>query len=157
MNYIYISPGFPQCGTHFCKCMSELQVNVLGIGDMPYDSLNDTLKNALSEYYYVSSLEDYDQVYRAIAFFIHKYGRVDWIESMNEYWLPTDARLRTDYNVQHGPRADQIQRLIRKSEMKKVFWEAGIPTARQHCVTDLASGKAFAAETGYPLTAKPDV
>lgn len=157
MNYLYISPGFPQCGTHFCKCMSELQVNVLGIGDMPYDSLNDTLKNALSEYYYVSSLEDYNQVYRAVAFFIHKYGRVDWIESMNEYWLPTDARLRTDFNVQHGPRADQIQRLIRKSEMKKVFWEAGIPTARQHRVTDLASGKAFAAETGYPLIAKPDV
>jgi hypothetical protein len=41
--------------------------------------------------------------------------------------------------------------------MKKVFVDAGIPTARQHFVTDLESGKAFAAETGYPLIAKPDI
>ena len=157
MNYIYISPGFPQCGTHFCKSLAEMGVNVLGIGDIPYDTLNESLKDALTEYYYVSSLEDYDQAYRAVAFFIHKYGRPDWIESQNEYWLPTDARLRTDFNIQTGTRAEGIERLVRKSEMKKVFVDAGIPTARQHIVTDLAGGKAFAAKTGYPLIAKPDI
>jgi hypothetical protein len=157
MNYVYISPGFPQCGTHFCKCLADLQVRVLGIGDMPYDALNDTLKNSLTEYYYVSSLEDYDQVYRGAAFFIHKYGRLDWIESMNEHWLPTDARLRSDFNVQRGPNTESIQRLIRKSEMKKVFEDTGIPTARQHIVTNLASGKEFASRIGYPLIAKPDI
>ena len=30
------------------------------------------------------------------------YGRIDWIESNNEYWLEQDARLRTDFNVTTG-------------------------------------------------------
>ena len=62
-------------------------MNVLGIGDQPYDELPLELKSALREYYRVWSLEDYDQVYRAVAFFAYKYGRIDWIESNNEYWL----------------------------------------------------------------------
>ena len=37
-----------------------------------------------------------DEVYRAVAFFAFKYGRIDWLESNNEYWLERDAALRTD-------------------------------------------------------------
>ena len=157
MNYVFISPAYPVTCTHFCERLSDLGVNVLGIGDVSYDDLNERLKSSLTEYYRVDSLEDYDQVYRAAAFFIHKYGRIDWLESMNEYWLPTDAGLRTDFNIAVGTRRDGIGRLIKKSEMKKVFMDAGIPTARQHVVGDLASGKAFAAQVGYPVIVKPDV
>ena len=53
------------------------------------------LREALTEYYRVDSLEDYDEVYRAVAYFASRYGRIDWIESNNEYWLEQDARLRT--------------------------------------------------------------
>ena len=35
--------------------------------------------------------------------------------------------------------------------------EAGIPTARQHIVSDLDSARAFIAETGYPVIVKPDI
>ncbi|MGX8704626.1 MAG: ATP-grasp domain-containing protein, partial [bacterium] len=35
--------------------------------------------------------------------------------------------------------------------------EAGIPTARQHIVTDFAAGKAFAGTVGYPVIVKPDI
>ena len=73
MNYVFISPAYPVTCTHFCSQLSRLGVTVLGIGDVPYDDLNGQLKNALTEYYYVDSLEDYDQVYRAVAFFIHNY------------------------------------------------------------------------------------
>ena len=139
MNFVFISPAYPVTCTYFCNSLKGHGVNVLGIGDVPYDSLNDQLKSSLTEYYYVSSLEDYDQVYRAGAFFIHKYGRIDWLESLNEYWLPTDARLRTDFN------------------MKRVFVEADIPTARQHIVSDLAAANAFIKEVGYPVIVKPDI
>ena len=40
-----------------------------------------------------------------MAFFIHKYGRIDWLESNNEYWLEQDAALRTDFNVFTGLRS----------------------------------------------------
>ena len=157
MNYVIISPAYPLSITFFCDRLSQLGVNVLAIGDVPFDSLNDQLKKALTEYYYVNTLEDYDQVYRAAAFYIHKYGRIDWLESMNEYWLPVDARLRTDFNISVGTRDNEIGDLIRKSGMKRVFFEAGIPTARQHIVSDLESGKAFAEEVGYPVIVKPDI
>ena len=157
MNYIFISPAYPVTCTQFCDRLSRLGVNVLGIGDVPFDSLNDQLKSALKEYYYVQSLEDYEQVYHAVAYFVYNYGRADWLDSLNEYWLPTDARLRSDFNIRTGTREDGIDVLIRKSEMKKVFLDAGIPTARQHIVSDLASGKAFAALVGYPVIVKPDI
>ena len=34
-----------------------------------------------------------------MAFLIYKHGRIDWLESNNEYWLERDARLRTDFNI----------------------------------------------------------
>ena len=157
MNYVFISPAYPVTCTHFCDRLNMYGITVLGIGDVPYDDLNGQLKNALTEYYYVDSLEDYDQVYRAVAFFIHKYGRIDWLESMNEYWLRTDARLRTDFNIATGTRIDRIEEYIKKSEMKDTFIKAGIPTARQHIVSDYESGRAFAAKAGYPVIVKPDI
>jgi len=157
MNYVFISPAYPVTCTLFCERLHEMGVNVLGIGDVPYDDLNEGLKGALMEYYYVDSLEDYDRVYRAVAFYIHKYGRIDWLESLNEYWLPADARLRTDFNIAVGTREHDIWTLVKKSGMKKVFLDAGIPTARQHIVTDLKAGKAFVEEVGYPVIVKPDI
>lgn len=36
-------------------------------------------------------MENYDQMMRAVAYFTFKYGRIDWLESNNEYWLTQDA------------------------------------------------------------------
>ncbi len=157
MNYVFISPAYPISCTLFIDRLNSLGVNVLGIGDVPYDELNDHLKNALTEYYYVSTLRDYDQIYRAVGFYIHKYGRIDWLESLNEYWLPVDARLRTDFNIATGTRDNEIRDFISKSGMKRIFLEAGIPTARQHIVTNIEVGKTFAAQVGYPVIVKPDI
>ena len=157
MNYIFISPHFPHTYWQFCDRLHRNGINVLGIGDAPYESLEEPLKAALTEYYRVNSLEDYDQVYRATAFFAFKYGKIDWIESMNEYWLEQDARLRTDFNVTTGIQSDRISFIKEKSLMKKLYLEAGIPTARQHVVTDREGGRAFLKEVGYPVIVKPDV
>ena len=157
MNFIFISPHFPHTYWQFCDRLKRNGLNVLGIGDAPYDSLEDPLKAALTEYYRVDSLEDYDQVYRAVAFFAFRYGKIDWIESMNEYWLEQDARLRTDFNVATGIRSDRIGFIKEKSLMKQLYLEAGIPTARQHRVSAREAGKAFIREVGYPVIVKPDV
>ena len=110
MNFIFISPHFPHTYWEFCDRLRKNGVNTLGIADAPYDSLSQELKNSLTEYYKVDNLEDYDQVYRAVAYFAFKYGKVDWIESNNEYWLEQDARLRTDFHVTTGIQADEIRR-----------------------------------------------
>ncbi len=157
MNFVFISPNFPVACELFCDRLHGRGVNVLGIGDAPYDMLSDRLKGALMEYYRVESLEDYDSVYRAVAFFIHKHGRIDQLESLNEYWLPLEARLRADFNIAVGTRPDGIGRMVDKSQMKQVFLDAGIPTARQHVVGARKAGRAFADEVGYPVIVKPGV
>ena len=143
MNFVFVSPHFPHTYWQFCDRLRRNGINVLGIGDAPYDSMESPLKVALTEYYRVDSLEDYDQVYRAVAFFSWKYGKIDWIESMNEYWLEQDARLRTDFNITTGIRSDRISFIKEKRLMKQLYLEAGIPTARQHVVSDREAGKAF--------------
>ena len=157
MNFVFISPHFPHTYWQFCDRLRRNGVNVLGIGDAPYDALEAALKGSLTEYYKVNSLEDYDQVYRAVAFFAFKYGKIDWIESMNEYWLEQDARLRTDFNVTTGIRSDRISFIKEKSLMKQLYLKAKIPTARQHVVSTREAGEAFLAEVGYPVIVKPDV
>ena len=85
MNFIFISPNFPRTYWQFCDRLRQNGVNVLGIGDASYDGLEPELKSSLTEYYKVDSLEDYDHVLRAVGFFVFKYGKIDWIESLNEY------------------------------------------------------------------------
>ena len=87
MNFVFISPHFPHTYWQFCQWLYQNGVKVLGIADAPYDSLQRELKKSLTEYYRVNSLENYDEVYRAVAYFAFRYGRIDWIESNNEYWL----------------------------------------------------------------------
>ncbi len=157
MNFVFISPNFPHTYWQFCDRLKKNGINVLGIGDSPYDGLEVPLKAALTEYYKVDSLEDYDQVYRAVAYFAFRYGKIDWIESMNEYWLEQDARLRDDFNVTTGIRSDRIGFIKEKSLMKGIYLDAGIPTARQHVVSTREAGRAFIEKVGYPVIVKPDV
>ena len=157
MNFIFISPHFPHTYWQFCDRLRQNGINVLGVGDAPYDSLEAPLKAALTEYYRADSLEDYDQVYRAVAYFAFRYGKVDWIESMNEYWLEQDARLRTDFNVTTGLKTDRIASIKNKSEMKKYYALGGIPTARQHVVSTREAGREFVRTVGWPVIVKPDV
>ena len=158
MNFIFISPNFPENYWNFCAALKRNGVTVFGIGDAPYDNLDNRLKESLTEYYRVNNMEEYDQVYRAVAHFASKYGRIDWIESNNEYWLEQDARLRTDFNVNTGIKTDKIDSIKEKSEMKKYYAAGGIRTARQIKATDgLDNILKFAYEAGYPLFAKPDV
>ncbi len=155
-NFIFLSPNFPTNYWQFCRELRRNGLNVLGIGDQPYDELSPQLKDSLSEYYKVTSLENYDEVYRAVAFFIFRYGRIDWLESNNEYWLERDARLRTDFHIESGFQSGDMSRIKYKSHMKEYYQKAGIPVARYHMVDDFDGCRAFIGEVGYPVVVKPD-
>ena len=154
-NVVFISPNFPTNYWHFCEELKNDGVNVLGIGDQAYHELTWEQQNSMTEYYKVSSLEDYDEVYRAVAFFAFKYGRIDFLESNNEYWLDQNAHLRTDFNIP-GFKVEDLQRIRYKSGMKEYYRRAGVPTARWHLVDDLDGCRAFIEEVGYPVIVKPD-
>ena len=154
-NFIFISPHFPVNYRNFCIKLHENGVNVLGIGDAPYDSLDYMLQGALTEYYRVNNMENYDEMYRAVAFFCFKYGKIDGLESNNEYWLEQDARLCNVFNIP-GLKPETLSSIKSKSGMKKYYAQAGVPSARYHLVTDLAQSLTFIDKVGYPVIAKPD-
>ena len=43
MNFVFISPNFPHTYWNFCDRLKKNGVNVLGIGDAPYDELEEPL------------------------------------------------------------------------------------------------------------------
>ena len=158
MNFIFISPNFPHTYWQFCDRLRRNGINVLGIGDAPYDTLEEPLKEALTEYYKVDNMEDYDQMYRAVAYLAFRHGKIDWLESNTEYWLEQDARLRADFNITTGVQPDELAMWKSKSAMKPFYKQAGIPTARNHKVTDIKAAREFLDEIGgFPVIVKPDI
>jgi biotin carboxylase len=156
MNFVYLSPHFPPNYHLFCVRLREEGVNVLGLADASFESLRPELRKALSEYYRVDDMHSYDLLVRALGHFTHRHGKIDRIDSHNEYWLETEARLRTDFNI-WGIREDRIARIKRKSAMKEVYRSAGVRVARGAVVRTLEEARRLVAETGYPVVAKPDV
>ena len=155
-NFIFISPNFPLTYWRFCRELKNNGLRVLGIGDCPYNELTQEQRDSMHEYYKVSSLENYDEVFRAVAFFTFKYGKIDWLESNNEYWLERDAKLRTEFHITSGFQEEDMVRTRYKSGMKAFYAKAGIPTARYHLVKDFEPAKEFANKVGYPVVVKPD-
>jgi hypothetical protein len=156
VNVVFLSPHFPPNFQRFCMGLRAAGANALGIADEPCDKLRPELRAALSEYHQVSDMRRYDDLLRGLGYFTHKHGKIDRLDSMNEYWLETEARLREDFNI-WGLRPADMPRIKRKSEMKRVFELAGIPAARGRVCPDAAATRAFVDEVGYPVVAKPDV
>lgn len=154
-NFILISPNFPANFLPFAARLKDEGIQTLGIADTPYDQLDDSLKASLTEYYQVNTLEDYDQVYRAVAYFAHKYGKIDRIESHNEHWLALDAKLRSDFNVP-GYQYSDIPTIRQKSKMKEVFRSIGLPVADGRVFKDPDDARQLAKKLGYPVIIKPN-
>lgn len=155
MNFVYISPHFPPNYYQFCLHLHNLGVNVLGLADEPYELLRPELRQVLSEYYRVNDMHNYDELVRALGYFTHRYGKLDRIDSQNEYWLETEAQLRSDFNM-FGLKREDMPPIKRKSIMKQMFIKAGIPVAQGKVVHTLAQAKRLVQDTGYPVVAKPD-
>jgi hypothetical protein len=131
MNVVFLSPHFPPHYFRFCLNLKAAGANVLGVGDEPYENLSQDVRTALTEYYQVDDMHNYDALVRACGYFTHRWGKIDRLDSLNEYWLSTEARLRDDFNI-FGVRGSEIDFIRRKSCMKAKFRKAGVPVARGH-------------------------
>jgi hypothetical protein len=156
MNFVYLSPHFPPNYYQFCVNLRQVGVNVLGLADEPYEKLHPALKSALTEYYWIPDMHNGDAMLRAVGYLTYKHGKIDRLDSLNEYWLETEAQLRTDFNIP-GLKVEDMPRIKRKSVMKQVFKQAGVPVARGRVVHTLNEAKRLIREIGYPVVAKPDI
>ena len=156
MNFIFVSPNFPKIYSHFVKALHDRGVTVLGIGDERYENLNDELKANLTEYCYVSNLANLDWMKNAVSYLKDKYGDIDYIESNNEFWLESDAKLREFINAKNGVRPLELENWKYKSKMKAFFEKAGAKVARYILVSSIDKSLEFVKKVGYPVFAKPD-
>jgi hypothetical protein len=156
MNFVFLSPHYPPNYINFSIQLKRMGGNVLGLADAPYEFLPNELRWALTEYYRVDSLSNYDQLVRALGYFTYRHGKIDRLDSLNEFWLETEAALRTDFNIP-GIKNVDIMKIKRKSEMKHIFKKAGVPVAAGIKPKHTEDAFEFSREVGYPLVAKPDI
>ncbi|MFQ8583845.1 MAG: ATP-grasp domain-containing protein, partial [Holdemania massiliensis] len=156
INFVLISPHFPSNYWLFARALKNRGVRVLGIVDTPQSSLPSSLREVLDDVYCVYSMTDRDQMIRACGYFTWKYGKLDWIESNNEYWLNLDAELRKLFHVTTGMFPAQLNVCQHKSLMKAKYAEAGVPTARWLISEDPEAIRQFAQQVHYSMVAKPD-
>ena len=156
MNFVFISPNYPEHYWMFCRGLKKYGATVLAIVDQPYDSLSNDLKANVDECYVVDNFYDYEAILKACGYFTFKYGKIDWIESNNEAWMQLDARLRDDFHVTTGFDFKTITEYQSKAAMKKYYAKAGLKTARYALVHSLQDAIDFVDEVGYPVVLKPD-
>ncbi|MCP4179034.1 MAG: ATP-grasp domain-containing protein [bacterium] len=154
-NIVYLSPHFPTNFKTFSISLKNAGARVLGIGDEPHYKLHAQLKEAMTEYYKVSDMHNYDELIKAVAYFTYKYGKIHRLDSHSEYWLDTEAKLRDDFNI-YGLREKDMKQIRCKSEMKKVYKKLGLRVAQGKVVYNIDEARKFIKKVGYPIVAKPD-
>jgi hypothetical protein len=155
MNVVFISPHYPPSYRHFCAALKARGAKVLGIGDVHWDALGE-VRSSLDDYVHVPHMEQGDALWRAMGLLIHRHGRVDHLDSLNEHWLALEAQLREDFNIV-GLRPNELVPMRAKSSMAEVFSRAGIEGPKTLRVEDAASVRAFVKKVGLPVIFKPDV
>ncbi|MBF0502353.1 MAG: hypothetical protein HQM09_19595 [Candidatus Riflebacteria bacterium] len=164
-TYLLLSPHYPPRLFPFATALRNHGFVVVGIGDAQPHELKNELRENLAEYlplpldcYSGKGVFDeyrYDVIYRAVARLVAQHGRLDGIESFNEYWLPLESRLREDFNVP-GPRPAELEGMIRKSRMKLTFASVGVPVVPGKIVQDYRELLNFLA-TEKTIIVKPDI
>lgn len=160
MNFVFISPNYPVRYFKWVEALRARGMNVLGVGDSPYYDLHPRLVSALTEYYYVWDMSNQDLMNEALAYFERKYGKIDYIESNNEWWLEEDARLRERFGVTTGFLPKDMAHIKAKSAMKEFFQKGGAKTMRYLVVggpEDKEKAAKFVQEVGFPIFAKPNI
>lgn len=89
----------------FTKRLKERGENVLIVGTMSYDYMNDNYSDCFHEYWQIDNLNDYETLYKIVAYIIYKYGRIDYIQGENYHIVEC---LMTDFNLSNILNKKQI-------------------------------------------------
>ncbi|NOQ20117.1 MAG: ATP-grasp domain-containing protein [Desulfobacterales bacterium] len=160
MDFLYISPEFPPNYARFIEQLHSLGVRVWGLGEADFYFMPESLRSALT-WYVRADLNNVDAVHHALDELLrHKAacgyaGNFDLVESHNEQWLTLEGIINEKYGID-GIKKQDLPRLKKKSIMKQIFKDLGLPVARGERIADIKTAMDLAAELGYPLILKPD-
>ena len=160
MDLLYISPEFPPNYAHFIEHLHSLDVRVWGLGESEFYFMPANLRSALC-WYVRADLNNADAVQHALdELLVQKKnsgqgGNFNLVESHNEQWMTLEGMINEKYNIE-GIKKQDLPRLKKKSIMKQLFENCGLPVARGELITDINRSLELADTLGYPLILKPD-
>ena len=160
MDFLYISPEFPPNYAHFIEHLHSLGVRVWGLGEADLYFMPESLRSALT-WYVRADLNNVDAVQHALDGLLRQKkafgyaGNFDLVESHNEQWLTLEAIINEKYGID-GIKKQDLPRLKKKSRMKQLFKDLGLPVARGERIADIKQAMVLADTLGYPLILKPD-
>jgi len=155
-NMIALSPHFPENFAPFWARLKAAGVQVLGLADVAWEALNPELQAVLEAYWRVENMHDIEQLTQACWELQQRHGRIQWLESHNEYWLETEAELRRRLDIA-GPHPEHMIARKRKSGMQALYQQAGVPVAPGVLASSWTVCQNLIAEVGFPVVAKPDI
>ncbi len=153
MHIIFIEPAFPNNQRHFVRGLASIGANVYGVGERPYDWLDDEVKGWLKGYQQIKSVTDEGALEWAVRQAQNNVW-IDRLESTVEAHTMAAAHVRERTGIPGiSSRTGYLCR--DKVAMKEVLRKAGVPTAASGGVSSLAEAQEFAKAVGYPVILKP--
>jgi hypothetical protein len=97
MNVLFIEPAFPANQREFVRALASIGAHVLGIGERPYDWIDDEAKGWLGGYQQIASVTDEGGLEWAVR---EAQSRM-WINRLEDH-LTSDHLLRRIDRSTHG-------------------------------------------------------
>jgi ATP-grasp domain len=160
MEFLYLSPEFPPNYANFVLKLDEMNVNVWGIGEADFYFMPEKLRSAL-KWYVKANLSSVAEVENALKQLLNIKASLgtspnfDLVESHNEQWLQLEGFINHKLGIT-GIQPKNLDRLKKKSVMKRLFKENGLPIARGERIRDFNHGLRLARDLAYPLVLKPN-
>jgi formate-dependent phosphoribosylglycinamide formyltransferase (GAR transformylase) len=153
MNVLFVEPAFPANQREFVRALHAIGATVWGIGERPYDWLDDETKGRLAGYQQIESVTNEGALEWAVREAQSRFW-VDRLEATVEAHTLPAAHVRERTHIP-GMSARATYLCRDKVAMKEVLREAGVPVAASGGVRSLPEAREFAAAVGYPVILKP--
>ncbi len=153
MNVIFVEPSFPNNQREFVRALRSTGATVWGLGERPYEWLDDELKGWLAAYERIGSVTNEGEVVEAVRRLQSRVW-VDRLEATIEAHILPIARAREACTIP-GLSAHAAWLCRDKVAMKEALRRAGVPCAASGGVESAHEAREFAQAVGFPLIIKP--
>ena len=153
MNVLFIEPAFPANQREFVRALASIGAHVLGIGERPYDWIDDEAKGWLGGYQQIASVTDEGALEWAVREAQSRMW-IDRLEATVEAHILPAAHVRERCTIP-GISARTAYLCRDKVAMKEVLRRAGVPTAASTGVSSTTEARDFAEAVGFPVIIKP--
>lgn len=153
MNIVFVEPCFPQNQTRFVRALAAVGARVHGIGERPFEALDEETRRSMVHYEQIGSVCDENALLEAVR---NAQGR-EWIhrlEATVEAHIMPAARVREAAGIP-GTSVRTAYLCRDKPAMKEALRAGGIPTAASTGASSEEEVRAFAERVGFPLIVKP--